>query len=64
MGLHGKAAFADEQGGQFTIRDSEDWNVEDDEVKIKVHAVTINPADHKILVSIGTPCLPTMLLSV
>lgn len=61
MAHQGKAAFADEQGGHFAIRDAPNWKVEDDEVKIKIHAFAINPADHKILVSADLYKVPNIL---
>lgn len=52
--MQGKAAFADSKGAHLIVRDAPNWQVEDDEVKIKVHALAINPADYKILVSFMT----------
>lgn len=60
MAHQGKAAFADEQGGHFAIRDAPNWKVEDDEVGIKIHAFAINPADHKILVSADLYKIPNI----
>lgn len=53
--MQGKAAFADQQGGTFSIREAPNWTVEEDEVKVKNHAIAINPADYKILVSCHQP---------
>ena len=57
MLTQGKAAFADEKGGHFAVRDAPDWKVEEDEVKIKIRALAINPADHKLLVSATKPSI-------
>lgn len=49
--MSGKAAFSDAKGAPFAVRDAPEWPVKDNEIKIRVHAAAVNPADYKILVS-------------
>lgn len=54
--MPGQAAFVDAKGAKLTVRDAPEWPIKDDEVKIKVHAVAINPVDHHIVVSCDFIC--------
>lgn len=54
MSFVGKALWADAAGSTPVVRDAPDWPVGDNEIKIRVHAVALNPADVSILVCISS----------